>query len=75
MDDLLFVALLVLHTLDGREVAINPAHVTSLSGPRPGATQGMFVDGANCLVNLTDGKFVAVVETCNQIRALIDAAK
>ena len=75
MSDLLFVALLILHTLDGREVAINPQLVTFLTGPRPGAQQGIFVEGANCMVNLSDGKFVAVIETCSEVRALMDASK
>ena len=75
MNDLLFVALIILHTLDGREVVINSKQITSLTGPRPGAAQGMFVEGSNCLINMTDGKFVAVVETCNQVRDLLEAAK
>jgi uncharacterized protein YlzI (FlbEa/FlbD family) len=61
--------MIVLHTIDGREIAINPALVTSMQEARPNnADDKAFVGGLRCMVNLTDGKFVTVVETCEAVR-------
>jgi hypothetical protein len=65
-------SIIALHGADGREVDVNPAEITSLREARsddPGERH--FVSGAHCLINLTDGKFVAVAETCAQTRVLI----
>lgn len=66
------LALLVLHRADGGEVAINPAHVTSLRGT-PGSLGRLLPHEAHCLVGLTDGKFVAVIEPCNIVKQLLEA--
>jgi hypothetical protein len=42
---------------------------------RPGATHEVFTDDVKCLLNLSDGKFVSVIETCDQVKALIEEAK
>jgi len=64
--------LIVLHQVDGREVAINPAQVTSLHAALPGKPNKIVVPGARCLVGLVDGKFAAVLETCAAVRQLIE---
>ena len=61
--------LIMLHTVDGQEVYVNPREVTSLKGKGSGEH---FTPGANCLINLVDGKFVAVKETCNLVREEIE---
>lgn len=61
------VTLLILHGPNGGEVRINPNEVTSLVAATPGQPNRLFVHGARCLVNLTDGKFAAVVETCVEV--------
>lgn len=61
------VELIILHGPSGVEVAINPAMITSLraSGPE---REGFFTEGVECMINLADGKFVTVRESCNDIR-------
>lgn len=64
--------LIVLHYPDGQPVEINPAQVTSTRGPVASGQQTHFSTKVKCMVNLTDGKFVAVVETCAEVRALLE---
>jgi len=68
----ILVVLLVLHTLDGREIDINPQKITSMREAKADDKSGKyFTEGVRCMVNLSDGKFVSVIETCAQIRALL----
>ena len=67
--------LLLLHGPTGREIRLNPKSVTSLHAPQvPGHNQAI-ADGANCLINMADGKFIAVVETCEAVSRMIEAPK
>ncbi|MEY9235417.1 hypothetical protein ABIF78_007740 [Bradyrhizobium japonicum] len=65
-------ALIVLHTVDGREVSIAPAMVTSLMAARDDKPNELFTESARCLVNLVDGKFITVAEKCSAVRQLIE---
>ena len=65
------VFLLLLHAPDGQEYRIAPDQVTSLHAPRPDGGKH-FVATVHCLVNLTDGKFVSVVETCPEIQKMLE---
>lgn len=69
----LALLLVVLHTVDGHEVAVNPALVTSLIAARQGETSQHFTAEVRCMINLADGKFVTVTETCESVRRLLDA--
>lgn len=73
--DILLVGLIVVHTIDGREITINPAQVTFLTGPKDGRPNALLVEGVNCVINLADGKYVTVAETCEAVRKLLEAAK
>lgn len=60
--------LIVLHGLDGSEIHINPDHITNLRPMKPdGGDSKVFVKGVHCMVNLDDGKYVTVIETCPEI--------
>lgn len=65
--------LLLLHAPDGSEIGINPATVTSLRPRGDAPAKRLFPHAAHCLVGLTDGKAAAVIETCVQVRALMEA--
>jgi hypothetical protein len=66
----LVAVLLLLHTVNDHEVLINTDMITSMVAK--GETyEGHFVEGVNCQVNLADGKFVTVVETCDEIRVFV----
>ena len=60
--------MITVHGLDGREITISADEITSLHGRVPGKSNMLFVDGVNCLVHLTDGQTISVVETCLEVR-------
>jgi hypothetical protein len=64
--------LVVLHRSDGGEVVVAAAHVTSLRAPA-GPLRGLAPTGG-CLVGLDDGKFVAVLESCGEVRRRLEDA-
>jgi hypothetical protein len=64
--------LVVLHGPDGREININPKAVTTLQVARDDTdTTKQTTRGVACIVNLTDGKFVAVREDCDRVRSIL----
>jgi uncharacterized protein YlzI (FlbEa/FlbD family) len=63
--------LIILHTLTGAEIAINPKLITSMRASIPDQANKVLAQGVNCLINMTDGKFVTVKESCNEVRALM----
>lgn len=75
MDVLAAIVLIVLHSLDGFEIIINPEQVVILrpsSEAAKGTPNQLIVTGVRCIVGLSDGKFVSVIETCEQVRVLIE---
>ena len=66
-------ALISLHTAAGTIVEVNSELITHMHNPYPG--NKAFVDKVNCMVNLADGRFVTVIETCDQVRRAIEAAR
>jgi hypothetical protein len=67
--------LVVVHTIDGREVSINPKQVTSLHGAVDGKGNKLLTGDVSCVVGLTDGKFISVAENCDAVRKLLEDAK
>jgi hypothetical protein len=65
--------LIILHRVDGGEVLINPAQITSLRN-MDGKYRALQPNG-NCAVDLTDRKFVVVRETCTQVKRLLESAQ
>jgi hypothetical protein len=68
------VVLVLLHTPKA-EVYVNPQSVTSMRADDPGKPHEYMTDAVHCMLNLSDGKFVSVIETCDQVKALIEEAK
>ena len=66
------IVLIVLHGVDMHEVMINPEQVTSLREARKAEHNKLFTHEAQCMIGLTDGKFVAVVESCKAVRELVE---
>jgi hypothetical protein len=58
--------LIVLHSGEGGPVMIAPDAVVSLRGPA-GDENKHFSKNVRCLLNLSDGKFVTVMETCDEV--------
>lgn len=66
------MSLLELQAADGHRVTLNAAEVTYFREPRDA---DHFVKGAHCLVFLTDGRFISVVETCDVVEQKFQEAK
>jgi hypothetical protein len=76
MDAILLALVLVqVTTVDGAKVFINPEFVTKLY-PTKEASEAtpnqLVVKGARCVVTLSDGKFLAVLEHCDYLRTLLE---
>jgi ribosomal protein S4E len=65
-------ALILLHGPDGREIDVSVDEITSLQCKLPKIDNKLFADGVNTVINLTDGRFVSVRETCQQVRDLVE---
>jgi hypothetical protein len=67
----LFAILLVSLTApDGARIDINATQVTSVREPR-GVKEGHFAPETRCLVVMSNGKFIAVRETCEDVRGAL----
>ena len=60
--------LLQLHLGDGRRVDINPATIVHLMGESPAGHKHMSGQ-VKCVITFSNGKFLSVVETCEDVRA------
>ena len=55
---------LVVRTLSGDDIAINPNQITSITKTRDGEGNKWLVEDVHCVVGLTNGKFVSTAESC-----------
>ena len=60
----------VFHRVDGGEVLINPAQVTSIRNPE-GRYRNLIPVG-RCIIDLTDRKFIMVAEPCAEVRKMLE---
>jgi len=73
---LAFCAMALLHRADGGAVAVAPGQVTALHARSPAAVANRSVTSeARCIVWLADGKLLSVIESCEQVRRLLEEAK
>jgi uncharacterized protein YlzI (FlbEa/FlbD family) len=68
--------LIVLHRVDGGEVEVNPAHVTSLhaTSEAAGKQNKLFVGHVHCVIWLTDGRQLSVLESCAEVRRKLEGS-
>lgn len=64
--------LIVLHSPDGREIDVSVDEITSLQCRLSGVKNSLMAEGVNAIINMTDGKFISVRETCEQIKHQIE---
>lgn len=72
------VVLIALHTVDGNEVLVNPRFITTLHPTKEsvlGQPNALVVGGVNCVVSLSNGKFLSVVESCAAVRRAMEEAR
>ena len=67
------VVMIILHSATGVEIDVNTATITNMRSPEPGNKN--FTSDVRCLINMSDGKFVTVRETCEEVRRVMDARK
>ena len=67
--------LVLLHTVDGRETLINPDQVASMSSHVEGEKNKLLVETVQCVIGLTNGKIVSVIEPCHEVQQLLEAVK
>jgi hypothetical protein len=67
--------LVVFHSVEGREIAVDPYHVTAIQAPKRAGEPGkLFVDTVHCIIALTDGKYVTVAEGCEEVKQKLEGA-
>jgi hypothetical protein len=59
---------------DDQLIEINPSQIVGLRTPRKGSDDHHFHASVKCLVFTADGKFNAVVESCTEVRTLLEEA-
>lgn len=64
---MIMLVMIILHSATGTPIDLNTQTITNLRNPEPGNDK-LFTPGVKCQVNMTDGKFVTVTETCDEVR-------
>jgi hypothetical protein len=54
-------------------IDVNTELITHLRNPEP--TNPAFTSNVKCQVNMSDGKFVTVIESCREVRSIMDNRK
>lgn len=72
---LVVLHLVLLHTVDGRDVLVNPEQVTSLTHSKDGEQNKVLVESVECVIGFTNGKFISVAEKCDKVKQLLEDAK
>jgi hypothetical protein len=72
----LAVVLISLHAPNGDKIDVNPDSITSMRdrAAQHDADESLVAKGIECMINLSDGKYVSVTEHCDKVRELIKAA-
>jgi len=67
--------LVLLHSVDGREIFVNPEQVTSVQGYTDGEHNKVLAESVNCVIGMTNGKFISVAEYCDEVKQKLEDAK
>jgi len=67
------VALVLLHRADGGAVQVAAEQITSMHAAARGGNK-VVNPGARCVIWLTDGRVLSVIEPCDVVRRLLDEA-
>jgi len=70
MKNIAIPVMIVLHSAAGVAIDVNTDLITHLRGPEP--TNPAFTANVKCQVNMSDGKFVTVIESCREVRSIMD---
>lgn len=67
--------LMLLHAPGGYEVRINPRAVTALRARSDDQPNKHFTEAARCMISLSDGKYVTVIEACETVAQMMENAQ
>jgi uncharacterized protein YlzI (FlbEa/FlbD family) len=67
--------LVLLHTVDGRETFVNPEQVVSMSSHKAGEQNKVLVESVECVLGLSNGKIVSVLEPCDEVLRKLEEVK
>ena len=67
------LVMIILHSASGVEIDVNIATITNMRSPEPGHKH--FTPDVKCLINMSDGKFITVKETCEEVRRAMEARR
>jgi hypothetical protein len=67
------LVMIILHSATGTEIDLNTKAITNLRNPEP--SNPAFTPGVRCMINMSDGKFVTVIETCHEVRKIMEHHK
>lgn len=71
---MILLVMIILHSGSGTSLDLNTTTITNLRNPEP-SNNALFTPGVKCQVNMTDGKFVTVTETCAEVRQIMEGRK
>lgn len=63
--------LLILHAPNGDEIDVNPMEITSIREKHGDEDNKLVTKEVQCLINMSDGKYVSVTEPCDTVRQMI----
>ena len=70
---MILLVMIILHSGAGTPIDLNAEAITNMRNPEPGNKP--FSDTVRCQVNMVDGKYIAVRETCAEVRKLMETTK
>lgn len=65
------ITLIELHGPEGQRFYLNPAEISTIREPNKTDLVHHFAAGTRCIIVATNGKFLAVRETCDAVRAAV----
>jgi hypothetical protein len=64
---------LQLHAPGGNEVSINAKRITAMHSAEGGDNNRYVTAEARCVISTDDGKFISVIESCDEVREQLEA--
>jgi hypothetical protein len=65
--------LILVHAPDNQIIEINPHEISSIREPRD--AEGYWQKNVRCVLSMTNGKFIAVVEDCKTVVEMVEKSE
>jgi len=70
---LLALHFIIVHAPNGDEIGLNASEISSLREPRD--AEGHWHKDVNCVIVMTNGRFISTAETCKRIAEMVKEAE